>query len=194
MPGGGVEWSFGRNGGIGCKRRDRSRQSSLRAKVRSPANALIGPRRGRLWPAAQASGTGILLGQVLLVGAIAMLFVWAATQWTDWRLASRPRSATDGEAAPGWPVYPPPAFFVWWYWYDAYAPQVFMEGAYIASAGGFVSIAVAMAMSVWRAREAKDVSTLRLGPLGDARRLGRRGSARLRWRRAREAPQRLSSP
>lgn len=59
----------------------------------------------------------------------------------------------------GLPLYPPPAFFVWWYWYDAYAPEVFMEGAYIASAGGFVSIAVAIGMSVWRAREAKSVST-----------------------------------
>jgi type IV secretion system protein VirD4 len=105
------------------------------------------------------SGTRILWGQVLLVGAIALLFVWAATQWTAWRLGFQAELGPPMGELLGWPVYPPPAFFVWWYWYDAYAPQVFMEGAYIASAGGFVSIAVAMAMSVWRAREAKDVST-----------------------------------
>jgi type IV secretion system protein VirD4 len=105
------------------------------------------------------SGTRILWGQVLLVGAIALLFVWAATQWAAWRLGFQPQLGPPMGELLGWPVYPPPAFFVWWYWYDAYAPQVFMEGAYIASAGGLVCIAVAIAMSVWRAREAKDVST-----------------------------------
>jgi Type IV secretory system Conjugative DNA transfer len=46
-----------------------------------------------------------------------------------------------------------------WYAYDAYAPRVFVEGAYIASSGGFISIAVAVSMSVWRAREAKTAAT-----------------------------------
>jgi len=34
-----------------------------------------------------------------------------------------------------------------------------VEGAYIAASGGFISIAVAVAMSVWRAREAKIAAT-----------------------------------
>ena len=59
----------------------------------------------------------------------------------------------------GWPVYYPPAFFWWWYFYDAYAPPIFVEGAYIAASGGFISIPVAIGMSVWRAREAKNVAT-----------------------------------
>ena len=50
-------------------------------------------------------------------------------------------------------------FFWWWYAYDAYAPPVFVEGAYIAASGGFISIAVAISMSVWRAREAKNIET-----------------------------------
>ncbi len=41
------------------------------------------------------------------------------------------------------PVYAPPAFFWWWFHFDAYAPPVFVEGAYIASSGGFASIVVA---------------------------------------------------
>jgi type IV secretory pathway TraG/TraD family ATPase VirD4 len=53
----------------------------------------------------------------------------------------------------------PPAFFWWWYGYDAYAPSIFVEGAYIAASGGFISVAVAIGMSVWRAREAKKVET-----------------------------------
>ena len=105
------------------------------------------------------SGTRILWGQLLFVAAIVLLFVWGATEWVAWRLGFQPQLGPPMGEVLGIPIYPPPAFFVWWYWYDAYAPQVFMEGAYIASAGGFVSIAVAIALSVWRAREAKSVST-----------------------------------
>jgi len=105
------------------------------------------------------SGTRVLWGQLLIVGLIALAAVWGATQWVAWRLAYQP------ELGPPWfvigelPVYIPPAFFWWWYWFDAYAPKVFYEGAIIASMGGFVSIAVAIGMSIWRAREAKKVTT-----------------------------------
>ena len=57
------------------------------------------------------------------------------------------------------PVYAPPAFFWWWFHFDAYAPPVFVEGAYIASFGGFTVILVAISMSVWRARQAHEVTT-----------------------------------
>lgn len=50
------------------------------------------------------------------------------------------------------PFYLPPAFFWWWYAYDAYAPSIFIEGAYIAASGGIIAAAVAIGMSVWRAR------------------------------------------
>ena len=59
----------------------------------------------------------------------------------------------------GWPVYHPPAFFWWWFAYDAYARDIFVEGAYIAAAGGIAAIVVAVTISVWRAREAKRVTT-----------------------------------
>ncbi|MFA9200803.1 MAG: conjugal transfer protein TraG [Cypionkella sp.] len=105
------------------------------------------------------SGTRILWGQLLLVSLIVLLFVWGATEWVAWRLGFQAQLGPPIGEIFGLPIYPPPAFFLWWYWYDAYAPEVFLEGAYIASAGGFVAIAVAIGMSVWRAREAKDVST-----------------------------------
>ena len=57
------------------------------------------------------------------------------------------------------PVYLPPAFFWWWYAYDAYAPSIFIEGATIVVSGGLLSIVVAIGMSVWRAREAKNAET-----------------------------------
>jgi hypothetical protein len=59
----------------------------------------------------------------------------------------------------GLPLYLPPAFFWWWFAYDAYAPEVFLHGAYIAASGTLVAIVAAIAMSVWRAREAKTVIT-----------------------------------
>ena len=57
------------------------------------------------------------------------------------------------------PIYYPPALFWWWYFYDAYAPDIFAEGGMIAASGGFIAIAVAIGMSVWRAREAKNAET-----------------------------------
>jgi type IV secretion system protein VirD4 len=56
-------------------------------------------------------------------------------------------------------MYLPPAFFWWWYHFDAYAPSIFLEGAAIAASGGFGAIGMAIGMSVWRAREAKVVTT-----------------------------------
>ena len=106
------------------------------------------------------SATKILWGQIVVVFAIVLITTWAATQWVAWKLGYQPQLGRPWfELAPGIPVYLPPAFFWWWYAYDAYAPHVFVEGAYIAASGGFISIAAAIAMSVWRAREAKVAAT-----------------------------------
>ena len=106
------------------------------------------------------SATKILWGQIIVVFLIVLVTIWAATEWTAWRLGFQPELGQPWfELARGVPVYLPPAFFWWWYAYDAYAPPVFVEGAYIAASGGFISIAVAIGMSVWRAREAKNVET-----------------------------------
>ncbi|MEN3288396.1 MAG: type secretion system protein VirD4 [Bradyrhizobium sp.] len=104
--------------------------------------------------------TKILWGQVIIVVAIVLLTTWTATQWTAWRLGYQPQLGQPWfELARGVPVYIPPAFFWWWFAFDAYAPDVFFEGGLIAASGGVVSIACAIGMSVWRAREAKDVVT-----------------------------------
>ena len=107
----------------------------------------------------QSPATTILWGQILVVGLVALLFVWAATQWTAWRLGFQPELGEPWFSLFGWPVYIPPAFFWWWYWYDAYAPRVFVEGAIIAGAGGIVSVLVAIFLSILRAREASDITT-----------------------------------
>jgi len=105
------------------------------------------------------SGTKILWGQILTVFTIVLTTIWAATQWTAWRLGFQPQLGAPWFEVGGWPIYYPPAFFWWWYFYDAYAPPIFIEGAIIAASGGFIAIAVAILMSVWRAREAQNVDT-----------------------------------
>lgn len=106
------------------------------------------------------SATKILWGQILVVFAIVLITIWAATQWVAWKLGYQPQLGQPWfELVPGVPIYLPPAFFWWWYAYDAYAPLVFLEGAYIAASGGFISIVAAIGMSVWRAREAKIAAT-----------------------------------
>ena len=106
------------------------------------------------------SATRILWGQVTIVLAIVLITMWGATQWTAWRLGFQPQLGRPWfELWGGFPVYVPPALFWWWYLYDAYAPRIFLEGGSIAASGGFISIAVAIAMSVWRARETKNVAT-----------------------------------
>lgn len=105
------------------------------------------------------SATKILWGQILTVLSIVLFCVWGATEWVAWRLAFQPELGEPWFRLFGFPFYLPPAFFWWWYAYDAYAPPIFVEGAYLAASGGLIAAAVAIGMSVWRAREAKKVET-----------------------------------
>ncbi|WP_192244144.1 conjugal transfer protein TraG [Mesorhizobium silamurunense] len=105
------------------------------------------------------SATKILWGQILTVFLIVLLTTWTATQWTAWRLGFQAQLGPTWFEVGGLPVYYPPALFWWWYFYDAYAPAVFVEGGLIAVSGGFLSMIVAIGMSVWRAREVKNVYT-----------------------------------
>ena len=105
------------------------------------------------------SATKILWGQVITVFGIVLLTIWTATEWTAWRLGFQPELGRPWFEILHFPFYLPPAFFWWWYAYDAYAPSIFIEGAYIAASGGIIAAAVAIGMSVWRAREAKNAET-----------------------------------
>jgi type IV secretion system protein VirD4 len=105
------------------------------------------------------SGTKVLWGQIVIIGLIVLVTTWSATQWTAWRLGFQPELGPHWFILAGVPVYYPPSFFWWWFVFDAYAPSIFVEGAYIAASGGLISIAAAVGMSIWRAREAKNVET-----------------------------------
>ncbi|MEI9414166.1 conjugal transfer protein TraG [Mesorhizobium sp. Cs1321R2N1] len=103
--------------------------------------------------------TRILWGQIVAVLTIVLTTTWGATQWTAWQLGYQEQLGSPWFELVGQPIYPPPAFFWWWFFYDAYAPTVFVEGAVIAASGSFIAIAIAISMSLWRAREAKYVAT-----------------------------------
>jgi type IV secretion system protein VirD4 len=97
--------------------------------------------------------------QLALVLVLIVAGVWAATQWTAWRLAFQPELGAPWFRLGPWPVYPPPAFFWWWFAYDAYAPRVFLKGAAIAVSGGATGTVLSLGLSVWRARESRSVTT-----------------------------------
>ncbi|QIB32941.1 conjugal transfer protein TraG [Ancylobacter pratisalsi] len=105
------------------------------------------------------SATKILWGQIFTVLLIVLAAIWGATQYVAWSLGYQAQLGAPWFVLLGLPIYYPPAFFWWWYFFDAYAPDVFFRGALIAASGGFLSIAVAIALSVWRAREASKVDT-----------------------------------
>ncbi|WP_067219080.1 conjugal transfer protein TraG [Stappia indica] len=105
------------------------------------------------------SATKILWGQIVVVFLIILSTTWGATQYVAWSLAFQAQLGEPWFRLFGMPVYYPPAIMWWWYFYDAYAPGIFATGGIIAASGGFIAIAVAIGMSVWRAREAKNVAT-----------------------------------
>jgi type IV secretion system protein VirD4 len=121
------------------------------------------------------NATKILWGQVLLVSFVVLAFLWGATEWVAWRLAFQSQLGRPWFEVFGWPLYQPPAFFWWWFAYDAYAREIFTEGAYIAASGGIAAVIVAIAMSVWRAREVKRVTTYGSARWAETREVGEAG-------------------
>jgi type IV secretion system protein VirD4 len=111
--------------------------------------------------------------QLTVVLSLVLAAIWAATQWCAWRLGFQPQLGDPLAVHAGLPLYPPYAFFWWWFAFDAYAPRVFLEGAGIISAGAAAAVIASMLMSVWRARESRNVTTY-----GSARWAGRREIAR----------------
>ena len=103
--------------------------------------------------------TGVLVGQVLLVFAIALLGVGGATQWTAHALDFQARLGEPWFVLFSTPIYHPWRLFEWWYLFNPYAPDVFLRGGAIAASGGVASAVVAVSASVWRARQSKLVTT-----------------------------------
>ncbi len=103
--------------------------------------------------------TKLLIGQIIVVFAIVIAGVWAATQWAAAQLAYQPELGAPWFNVGGQPIYRPWQLFVWWYHYDAYAPHVFDRAGMLAGASGFVGCGAAVAGSLWRARQSANVTT-----------------------------------
>jgi type IV secretion system protein VirD4 len=95
--------------------------------------------------------TGILFGQICVVLGVAFGGVWSATQWTAHALGYQPQLGAPWLDISGVPIYEPWKLFEWWYFYDAYAPDVFLRG----------HRHVSLALTFGQARH-----DLRVGPLG----------------------------
>ena len=121
------------------------------------------------------SATKILWGQLILVSMVVLAFLWVATEWTAWQLAFQPQLGPAWFMIGPWPVYQPFKFFAWWFKFDAYAPAIFLQGGVIAASGGFAAIAIAIALSVLRAQEARDVTTYGSAKWADAPEVRRAG-------------------
>ncbi len=104
-------------------------------------------------------GTNVLFGQIAAVFGIVIAGVWTATQWTAAALGYQVRLGSPWFDFFGTPVYHPWRLFEWWFFFDAYAPHIFAKGGAIAGASGLVAVVVAIAMSVWRSRQARRVTT-----------------------------------
>lgn len=103
--------------------------------------------------------TRLLIGQILIVLAIMMLGVWAATQWAAAMLGYQAALGAPWFMVEGVPVYRPWSLFGWWYYYEAYAPHVFDRAGALAGASGFLGCASAIGGSLWRARQRGIVTT-----------------------------------
>ncbi|HCF2140007.1 TPA: conjugal transfer protein TraG [Pseudomonas aeruginosa] len=104
-------------------------------------------------------GTNVLFGQIAVVFGIVIAGVWGATQWTAAALGYQLRLGSPWFDLLGRPIYHPWKLFEWWFFFGAYAPEVFDTGGAIAGASGMVAVGVAIAMSVWRSRQARLVTT-----------------------------------
>lgn len=72
----------------------------------------------------RTSQAGILFGQMFVVAGVS-LGVWSAAQWTAHALAHQARLGGPWFELSGVPAYQPWKLFEWWYFYGAYAPELF---------------------------------------------------------------------
>ncbi|OEC32753.1 type IV secretion system protein VirD4 [Pseudomonas cuatrocienegasensis] len=103
--------------------------------------------------------TTVLYGHVLVVLAITLSGVWSSTQWTAAALGYQARLGAPWFELLGTPVYHPWRLFEWWFVFDAYAPDIFNVGGSIAACSSVLALVVAIGMAIWRARQARRVTT-----------------------------------
>nr|WP_281720593.1 conjugal transfer protein TraG [Nitrosomonas nitrosa] len=103
--------------------------------------------------------TRILIGQAFIVVLIIAAAMQFATQYVAASFGFDPALGNSWSEVGDTPIYFPWRLFEWWYAYEAYAPDIFMQGGAIAAAGGMLGAIAAVAGSLWRARQQRNVTT-----------------------------------
>ncbi len=103
--------------------------------------------------------TTLLIGQAAIVTGTISGTLLASTQWAAHRLGYQGGLGEPWFSAFDVPFYYPWRLFEWWYAYEAYAPDVFHQAGTLAAGGGVLGTATAVAGSLWRARQASNVTT-----------------------------------
>ena len=103
--------------------------------------------------------TKLLIGQILLVFGIVIGAVWFSTQWVAGQLGHQSRLGPAWFDVGSYPVYLPWRLFEWWYAFEPYAPDLFSRAGVMAASGGILGVIVAIAGSLWRARQTRFVTT-----------------------------------
>lgn len=105
------------------------------------------------------TANSVLILQAIIVLSIIVAGVWFATEWTAAHLGFQPRLGAPWVLVFGFPLYPPWRLFQWWYAYEAYAPRIFNTGGMLAGGAGIAGAVAAIVGSIWRSRQARDVTT-----------------------------------
>ena len=101
----------------------------------------------------------ILVGQIIVVLTTIILTTWYATQCVAGALAFDPYLGAPWFTVADYKVYQPHQLFIWWYSFEAYAPDIFAKGGKIAATGGFIGTIFAIIGSVLRGRYIGNLNT-----------------------------------
>ena len=101
----------------------------------------------------------LLIGQILTVFTVIVGSNWLATQWAADMLGHQPALGAAWFHLGDTPIYLPYRLYQWWYAYEPYTPDTFARAGALAAGGGVLGVAVAIAGSLWRARQNRNVTT-----------------------------------
>jgi len=101
----------------------------------------------------------IYWGQIVCVLGACLASLAVTTQWTADALGYQAQLGPPDAVMFDLRLYAPWKFFLWWYWFDAYARDIFQAGALIFLVGAGLSVATAIGFSLWRSRETKQSDT-----------------------------------
>ncbi len=101
----------------------------------------------------------IYWGQIVCVLGACLASLAVTTQWTADALGYQAQLGPPDAVMFDLRLYAPWKFFLWWYWFDAYARDIFQTGALIFLVGAGLSVATAIGFSLWRSRETKQSDT-----------------------------------